>query len=79
MKFVFITLFLLSSLAFSQAPQDSVATPGSPEPAADVQGPYVNPTPEQKALVHEAAKKAKKKKLKDKGAKKALKTKKSTK
>lgn len=88
MKFVFITLFLFSSLvssvAFSQAPLDATKAPESPEPVADVQGPYVKPTPAQKARVHAAAKKAKAKKpkkakLKAKSAKKAKKTKKSTK
>ncbi len=79
MKYVFIMLFVISSMAFAQAPEDAVARPDSPETLADVQGPYAKPTPEQKARVHAAAKKAKKKKLKAKAVKKTKKTKKSTK
>ncbi len=79
MKFVFIMLFVFSSLSFAQAPEDAVTAPESPEPMADVQGTYVKPTPVQKARVHAAAKKAKKKKLKAKAVKKTKKTKKRTK
>ena len=79
MKNVFIMLFMFSSLAFAQTPSDAVAQPEPREPMADVQGPYVKPTPVQKARVHAAAKMAKKKKLKAKVAKKTKKTKKSTK
>lgn len=79
MKYVFIMLFMFSTLAFAQAPEDVVTAPESPEPMADVKGTYAPPTPAQKARVHAAAKKAKKKKLKAKAVKKTKKTKKSTK
>lgn len=62
MKFIFLTLLVLASFAFAQtSPQDAVVVPETPEPVADVKGPYVKPTPAQKARVHAAAKKAKKK------------------
>lgn len=80
MKIVLMALFMFSSLAFAQVNNDAVVTPSSdsPEPVADVQGPYAKPTADQKAAVHAAAKKAKKKKMKKKAVKKAKKTKKST-
>lgn len=76
MKYVFIMLFVFSSLAFAQVNEDAVA---EPEPMADVKGTFVQPTPAQKARVHAAAKKVKKTKLKAKAAKKTKKTKKSAK
>lgn len=80
MKTVLMTLLIFSSLAFAQVNNDAVAAPpDAPEPMADVKGTYVQPTSTQKAHVHAAAKKAKKKKIKTKGAKKTKKAKKSTK